>query len=457
MPLLPIVIIHGWSDSSASFKPLADAIAAKLGRQVTTISLADWESMDDLVNYDDLVSRMDRAWTDAKLPRTPRSVDVIVHSTGALVLRDWLVRNFGVAAAAPAAGPPAATPCPVYHLVMLAPANFGSPLAAKGTSFIGRVVKGWHGGEVFQVGALVLKGLELASTYTWNLARQDRFGSVNFYDVGGALTTVLVGNTGWTGIAAAANEPGSDGTVRVSTANMNASYIVADFTNGNQPAAVTWNESVGTTAFGVLNGVNHATVHDPSVAVAFDQVIRALQIDDAGFPQWCKDLDALTASTMGPREAGSDPYYFGYQNVVSFLRDQFYAHVQDYFLEFYSDQNNFLEDLFHRKLVQDVHPFSDDAAFRSLLVDITTLKKNLADPRTVPIKISLSAQPPIAANKVGYATYDDQDIGAITLNRQEIDDFFCANQTTMLELIIRRQQKDEIFTFSGVQMPAVGP
>src|ERR1700722_16221624 len=167
MPL-PIVIIHGWSDTASSFFPLAQALAAKYGVPVTTINLAQWESMNDQVTYDDLVTQMDAEWTKYNLPRAPHSVDVIVHSTGGLLIRDWMVRCFALFGSGFGGGglPDAsgdislgqAKVPPVKHLVMLAPANFGSPLAAKGTSMIGRVVKGWSQGEMLQVGALLLKG-----------------------------------------------------------------------------------------------------------------------------------------------------------------------------------------------------------------------------------------------------------------------------------------------------------
>ena len=96
MPL-PIVIIHGWSDQAVSFQPLAQALYARYGVAVTTINLAQWESMNDQITYDDLVTRMDGAWTAAGLPRGPGSVDVIVHSTGGLLIRDWLIRYFALA------------------------------------------------------------------------------------------------------------------------------------------------------------------------------------------------------------------------------------------------------------------------------------------------------------------------------------------------------------------------
>ncbi|WVM93258.1 hypothetical protein ULG90_04305 [Halopseudomonas pachastrellae] len=81
-------------------------------------------------------------------------------------------------------------------------------------------VKGWKGTRLFETGAQILKGLELASSYSWELAEQDLFNADAPLGDGSLLCTVLVGNSGYSGIAAVANKPGTDGTVRVSTANL---------------------------------------------------------------------------------------------------------------------------------------------------------------------------------------------------------------------------------------------
>ncbi|MFA7053932.1 MAG: hypothetical protein WC328_13045 [Kiritimatiellia bacterium] len=180
-----------------------------IGTQIEEIHLGDYISLNDHVTFNDLTEAMEKAWTERKLPREPRSVDAVVHSTGGLVIRDWLVKYCKPETA------------PIKRLLMLAPANFGSPLAHTGRSVIGRAVKGWGGSKLFETGTQILKGLELASPYSWNLAERDLFGEEKaFYGPGRILCTVLVGNTGYSGISATANKPGSDGTVRVSTAGV---------------------------------------------------------------------------------------------------------------------------------------------------------------------------------------------------------------------------------------------
>ena len=436
----PIVIIHGWSDKSSSFRPLKRKLARALGRPVQLISLADYESRDDEVTFDDVVTAMDRAWTRKGLPRTRGSVDVVVHSTGGLVVRDWLIRNYQATSRT--------TDAPIKRLVMLAPANFGSPLAHKGRSFFGRVVKGWDSKKMFQTGKQILKGLELASPYSWELALRDRFGSSNFYDKGKVLATVLVGNTGYSGIAAAANEAGSDGTVRVSTANMNCVYIKADFSDPHHPT-LALKKSKGKSAFGVLDQENHSTItakKRPENDNTLAYIVRGLTVTDGQFDDWCRQLSDQTAQVM--TDTAGEAYTHGYQNTVFLVRDQFNAHVQDYFLEFYIEDEDasWFEEMFHREAIRTVHAYGDDKAYRSVLIDCTTLKKQIDKPFEK-MKISLSAMPQFSSNKnVGYKTFTDDEIGAVEIAKSRISQVFQPNRTALVEVILKREQADGVFT-----------
>ena len=361
----PIVILHGWSDTSNSFEPLARLVRARLRRQVSIISLADYISMEDEVRFDDVVEAMNGAWRKHNLPGKKRGVDAIVHSTGGLVIRDWLQRYY------------APEDAPIKHLVMLAPANFGSPLAHKGRSLIGRVYKGFIAkrpkGRSFETGTHILKELEVASPYTWQLAERDRFGrGGTMYQTGNVLCTVLVGNTGYHGISSIANEEGSDGTVRLSTANMNCARINAVFParpdndHGGYDVGYDLEESSGATAFGVLDGHNHGTItlshrkHDPVGRVEqtkrdgdlLEKIVRGLTVTDENFKKWCQRLDRT--ATRGGRK-------HGLQNTVVHVQDQYGVGVEDYLLEFYEedDDRDRIAELFHKSAIRKVHKYSN--------------------------------------------------------------------------------------------------
>ncbi len=330
MPDRPLVIIHGWSDNFASFKPLANRIADRLKYtpgQIRNINLGDYITLDDEVTFDDVVVAMSRAWAREKLPTEPGGTDVIVHSTGGLLVRDWLSRKYK------------GGEVPIKHLLMLAPANFGSPLAHKGRSYYGRLIKGSKKGKkLFQTGTHILQGLELASPYSWQLAARDRFGKEDYYGKGRILCTVLVGNSGYSGIAAATYDEGTDGTVRASTANMNCAFLQTDYSRDPRRPRYDIAASRGKTAFAVLDGENHSTIAckdgGPVHPSTLEAIIGALTVDDEAFDVWCKKLETHTRSVMKAAEDANDVNKFGYQNMVFLVQDSLGKFVEDYFLEF---------------------------------------------------------------------------------------------------------------------------
>jgi pimeloyl-ACP methyl ester carboxylesterase len=212
---LPLIIIHGWSDDSNSFNGLAEWLRGK-GYKVIDLWLADYISSTDDVTLPDLGLAMRRALEANRIAQTRHSFDVVVHSTGGLVVREYLRQI--------CAGDENLTP--IKRCVMLAPANFGSPLASLGKSMIGRIFKGWNptSGNFLQSGKRVLEALELASPYSFDLAVQDLFTpEYNLFHPSHTMATVLAGTVPYPdALKAAIHENGSDGTVRVATANLNA-------------------------------------------------------------------------------------------------------------------------------------------------------------------------------------------------------------------------------------------
>lgn len=439
----PIVILHGWSDEGASFRDLANLLRRRLDRPVVEISLADYATMDDEVTYDDLVVAMTRAWARRKLPMGPGAVDAVVHSTGGLVVRDWLVRNFGTQGGAP-----------IKHLLMLAPANFGSPLAHKGNAFLGRMTLGWKADKPFQTGTHILHGLELASPYSWDLAKRDRFtAAADLYGKGRILCTVLVGNAGYDGIKAAANEDGSDGTVRASTANMDCAMLEADFSQSPKRPVYKLSTSLGETAFRVMEKENHSTIAakdgGPKNRETAECMARALTVEDAGFDAWREECAAATAKVMEKGRRKDETH--GFQNTVFVVEDQFGRKVKDYFLEFYvkDDDRDWFARMFHRDAIRTVHAYGPDPSFRSVYVDCTVLRKQV-DKEWEGMTISLTALPEIRkTGSVGYRTFTDDDIGGIEIPRARLDEFFRENRTLLVRIRIQREQAEGVFGFSA--------
>jgi len=435
----PTVIIHGWSDDSSSFNNLASFIKQKLNTPPIIIRLADWISMQDDVTYPDLVVAMQRAWVASGLPTGLRSVNVVVHSTGALVTRDWMTKYF--------------TPesVPIKRLLMLAPANFGSPLAHKGRSFIGRVIKGW-GEPSFQTGTQILKGLELGSPYTFNLAERDLFNDqARWYGRDRILGTVLVGNTGYSGVAAIANEDGSDGTVRISTANLNAAKLEIVLDENQQAKSIKWKHVNGSIAFGILDKENHSTIafkdRGPRNNKTGDLILGALTVSDGDFSEtgmqfsWQTKIDN-TDPSVGQR---SDRL----QNTVTYLRDNLNQDVEDYFVEFYrtgETDENFEKELYER-FISSVHPYEDNTAYRSIYLDMNEFDKIKNELGINKLFISLTAHPLYRppAYPVGYVSLAENQTGGLQLSAEQLPEFFTAHRTLLVDITINRVVDESVF------------
>ncbi|CAN5835245.1 hypothetical protein BH11PLA1_BH11PLA1_22370 [soil metagenome] len=445
----PLVLVHGYSDTSAVMAPLATELAARLGTGATVIALADYITLNDYVSFTDLLVAMDAAWTDRGLPREAYSVDMVVHSTGGLIARQWLAWVMGEKKDGPRGN--GAEPCPVKHLCMLAPANFGSPLAHKGESFIGRVLKGFQANSdgPLQSGRLVLKGLELASPLTWNLAMKDCFSGATPFAVGKCLCTVLVGDQGYDGIAAMANENGGDGTVRVSTANLNCARVVIDFTETPHNPGERIEECAAKTGFGLVAGVNHATIllnglDAGTRADVVSLIENALSVEDDGFEAWCARLEVLTAQAS----AGEA----GYQNLVVKCEDQEGRAIPDYVVEFYerdSDDGGLLARIFHQDALENVHVHSSDASLRSLYVNCSLVLERI-DRVGETMSISVTAEPQLEKThgRVGFRSYDDRSIGGLDVPPARIREFFKAHRTLLMTIRLR-WHRGRLFRFAG--------
>ncbi len=439
----PVVIIHGWSDNHASFRKLRDFLAQGLGVPATILKLGDWISLDDDVGYADIALALERAWHAEGLPTTHRSVDVVVHSTGALVVREWMTRFH------------APETVPVHRFLQLAPANFGSHLAHKGRSFIGRAVKGWKTG--FETGTRILRGLELASPYTRQLADRDLFVAParRWYGAGRILSTVLIGNKGYTGIQAIANEDGSDGTVRIGTANMHAAQARIVFPPGPVAPQVQFRNIAGAVGFAIVDGDNHSdiTMKDrrSRSGLREELILAALKVDDADFPEYADQAfpwQAWLDGRAGAARASSDKR----QNTVVHLTDSFGDDVTDFFFEFWRSERSdrTFEQRFYKDTIADVHVYGDNGAWRTLNFDIDRFEALRQHPSLgfETLLVSVFASPARTGSaRVGYSTATGRDIGAWHIEGRDFGKAFSPHRTLFVDIEIPRVVDDSVFRF----------
>lgn len=437
----PLLIIHGWSGRSEHLVPLSDYLK-KTGFKVVDIWLADYLSMNDEITIQDLGQAMGKALRDKKISEDPKSFDVIVHSTGGLVIRQYLLHYFYCQPER----------CPVNRLVMLAPANFGSPLAHLGKSMIGRLAKGWKWNGKFQSGTKVLDALELGSSISWQLAVQDLFNSENqVFRTSNVLTTILIGSDSYTDTLGRMNhENGSDGTVRPACANLNASYLKVAFKEPASVDVVKQDAFYDPFAFAVLYKHNHSTITRPDQESILSKVLLdSLSIEtEDDHKAHLDNLAKITKETFAKGMKSEDRNkYHQYQHIVARVHDQFGEGIQDYFLEFFQekrDKDDKVMEKIHKEILEKVWPYSKDKSYRSFFFDITDLRTQILDQKHC---VDMS----ICASKLSdHIRYCNTDKTYFPVASSEDETLLNPNTTTLVDITLPRIQEEDVFSFRKV-------
>lgn len=386
------LIIHGWSDCSNSFVYMKKRLQEHGIGTVDTILYADYESREDNITFNDVVDGLNEQLIEKKLIHPDgtkkNTLNIIVHSTGGLVIRHWIWRYYSHRI----------DECPVKRVVMLAPANFGSPLAHRGKSFLGRLVKGrWKIGDFLEVGRKLLNGLELASPYQWELAHNDIFGvEKSYYNRHQIQLTVLTGIKDYEGARGWVNKPGTDGTIVIAGAPLNTVKLRLDFSDSKVPYKWKETKTADDFSFGVLPDLDHGSIvgrfEEPDASIT-DLLVQALTIKGPDqFKEFKSEMKQLTDETYETYQQKDSDKYSRYQQFIIHGIDDHGSPVTDFTLEFevykiqkagdtiVSNQSYFnnleqsLSDEFQKVLLSQIHTHSKDSSYRRLLVNLNRLK-----------------------------------------------------------------------------------
>jgi hypothetical protein len=486
-----VVILHGWSDDSSSFKGLASFLKAN-GFRTHPIHLGDYISLRDDVRIDDVAKRMESVIRDAQSRTGSRKLastfDMIVHSTGGLVARQWISSYYGSSRSR--SGP---SPCPVQNLVMLAPANFGSRLAHLGRSMLGRVAKGWRTG--LETGEEMLEALELGSPYQWELAERDLFvpegltraSAPPLYGADQVRPYVIVGSYPYQAFAARlTNENGSDGTVRIAAANMNAKGMTVDFAHGTdalrQPRVTRWRRRGGASLqfpLAVLPDRDHGSIvhpkdpgasNDPNVQRQLGRLIlQALTGTASNYVEiareW-RDVSMATRSLSGDAEKRKRllgdvdaDYYNEHFQIVMRAEDEFGTPIPDYFVRFVKKPRRRLRALsdldrtsayFHDEALEAVHTHRRSPEYRNFYIDRYDMMgaggwyAQIRNPEERRLTFTVTAADP--GERIAYFEHRPGARGVVLLHQQaEGERWLNRHSTHFIRLIVPRAATAEVF------------
>ena len=358
----PIVLIHGYSADGTAFDDWK-TVLQRHGYEASDIHVLTYKSLTNEVSIDDIAEGLDRALKSQIGLNKGEAFDAIVHSTGMLVIRAWLTRF-------------AARRQRLRHLIALAPATFGSPLAHKGRGYLGVVAKGnrTKGPDFREAGDLILDGLELGSRYTWELAHRDLLGESPRYDETDKTPYVFTfcGTDGYDGFAGIVSEPGTDGTVRLAGCPLNTRKICLDLTRPHDEAT----EERATVAewsntdipLVPVRGLSHGTIMSEPSPKLVKLVVEALGVDGADtYSRWLKRAKMHADTVLNDTKLGL------WQQLVFRVLDDRQDPVRDYIIEFMvkNDEGAWtpLSEVVS-KLDMSVHTYTSDPSLRCFHINL---------------------------------------------------------------------------------------
>lgn len=453
MPPRPIVLVHGYSDAAPSFAKWRDALTSR-GYDATTIHLGNYVSLSNEITIKDIAEGFDRALRISSLG-DEQPFDAIVHSTGILVVREWLAGTIGMGESTELIQKRQRR---LKHLIGLAPATFGSPLAHKGRSWLGAIFKGGKqpGPDFLEAGNLILAGLELGSRYTWDLAHRDFLAVPAIYGLGPStpypFTFVGLKDYGW--LKRPIREAGTDGTVRWAGVGFNSRKVNVDLTQEpTRRQRITiepWRNLTAPLVF--VADVNHSTIIQAPPEPLIEMVVEALSVSSSTeYAAWRAKHNVASAAAL--KESKTTRW----QQFVVHAVDERGDGITDYFLEIGSVSK--VDKRFSQLegFDLDVHAFGEDKSYRCFHVDLDNLDYEKRGP--LALRVIASSGTELVAYH-GYHSSSELAAGGPTgtghkwdaviefdgaIGRKDVQ-FFFPFTTTMVELKMNREP-----------MPLTGP
>ncbi|WP_411991172.1 esterase/lipase family protein [Agarivorans sp. DSG3-1] len=456
---MKLIFVHGWSVTNTStYGELPQSLVAKsasvgLSIDIDHIYLGKYISFHDEVSMDDIARAMEQALKD--LPGNQDQIQpfsCITHSTGGPVVRAWVDKYYGSAGLAT---------LPLQHLVMLAPANHGSTLAALGKQRVGRI-KSWFAGV--EPGQRILDWLCLGSQGQWQLNENGMaydYANNSFYPF--VLSGQGIDSKFYDFLNGYLVESGSDGVVRVAGANMNYRYLALEqseeLINGVagkayrlKPSDIEPIRRPAAVPIGVLSEFSHSGTKMGILAnkantanhyIVVDQVLACLTVNSAAdYSQRSQEMKLLTQSEQAKVPIGKKQLIGKYCMLVVRVRDQNGEHIQneDYDILLLAGKgykpHQLPEGFFVDKQM--------NTATHSLVYYIDADKMSQIKDNCFGLQV-------MARPNKGFSFYCNTQFRSEGL---AIDEVCGANQTTYIDITIHREVDKNVFRFDKASNPS---
>jgi hypothetical protein len=299
-----VLFVHGYSVTNLSTygglpaRVRNEARERGLNVSIKDIYLGRYISFNDEITLHDISRAFERAVREQLSGIAFDRCICITHSTGGPVVRNWLQHFYAQKS----------MQCPITHLIMLAPASHGSSLAQLGKGKLSRIKALLEGAEP---GQKILDWLELGSEGSWALNLAWIFNGRRILQQQNTFLFVLIGQDIdrklYDHVNSYTGETGSDGVVRVASANINSRYIrlqqqddkllITDFKTAPEVAfRIISQKSHSNTEMGIMKSVKADLADDRSketIQAIFDAIsVRNL----SDYQQVAESFKASTAA-----------------------------------------------------------------------------------------------------------------------------------------------------------------
>jgi pimeloyl-ACP methyl ester carboxylesterase len=464
-----LLIVHGYSDGSTSFTALGDFLVQQGVYRSADLYYLDYSSMDDEATFHDFADKLD---TDHRLRLNGERVDVICHSTGSLVVRAWLALH-----AERNRRRRLEEDCPIDRLLCFAPANFGSDLAGLGQSFLGKFRTTFFNSnsrksDFLESGKVVLRGLEPASPFQWELSfNYDLHGDSSYFspkrkESQRCYPFVFSAGEAYGGVEAKLVKQramlGTDGTVRIAGTSLNTRGCSLDFRSAG-PTLIWWqNTKFDHIPFAVFSGFNHGSIVNPAtpgfmdadgpgaVALTILKGKSSTTLDE--YAQFARTFDEVSERNYARMP---DERKTRYQQFFFRVRDDVDHLVDDYFIDFYvlgrdNQPHEALTLKFDEDFESQVTTHSTTKSHRVVMMNCSKLGEFHEALKAEGAKLVLevtgvSSLPDVRYMKSTFVAYDP-DPAAL---RKGEPDLLYPNTTTLVDVILNRSQTDRLAVITG--------
>lgn len=413
-----VFLLHGWSvTSTETYRSLHQKLGEH-GWDLHDVNLGRYVSLDDEISIRDLARALQNALIDSLgVPPWTSGVQFITHSTGALILREWIVHHYvGESLEGK----------PVGNIVFLAGPHGGSRLAHHGRSMLASVR------FLGDTGRTLLRALELGSEFTWK-SNGEWMDTRHWLDKGIRPFCLsgdrVVTDTLLKRIFSAGREKGSDMVVRVPSANMNMRRfrLEADTRQleykgevRDVPFGALWRYTHSGPEYGIMNSIDQRADPQRDEYQNLSLLLKCLSVN--GQKEYAQVREDLAEHSRSRRNG---PFA---QLVFQFI-DQDGEPINDYRVVLGRGENESAEGVEH------VHKNHTDPSRLVVFVDTSKIDKRYG----YFLEIHAETGSPLTE----YAPEDFR----VEIERRHIDQFIRKDEVTEIEVVLPRAAKPALLRF----------